>query len=136
MRPFFVALALLAASCSSPFEPADLAGSYAADLYAGRAVPFSYHDGERTINVIADSIILHADGTGRRGGTWEVTEDDVGTTTLVHFTGDLAYTIRGSTIEVRDLCAGVCDLAFRPPLEYLIIGNALVRDDSRWVRRN
>lgn len=134
MRSLCVALALLAASCSSPFEPAELAGTYAADLYAGNELPFSYHDGVRTIRVIADSIVLRADGTGSRSGGWEIIDEDVTTPPFHHFTEELAYTIRGSTLEVRVLCPDVCALVLHPPLEYLIIGNALVRDDSRWVR--
>lgn len=134
MRSLFVALALLAASCSSPFEPAGLAGTYAADLYAGHELPFSYHDGVRTIRVVADSIVLHADGTGSRSGVWEIIDEDDLTPPSQHFTEDLAYTIRGRTLEVRVLCPDVCSLVLHPPLEYLIIGNALVRDDSRWVR--
>ncbi len=138
MRRLLTVLALVgAASCSSPFEPAGLAGTYEASQIAGRAVPFSIHDGERTIHVIADSIILRPDGTGRMGSVVELTDDAPGSPTVVqHFTGELVYEIRGSTLEVTDVsCTDICSLALVPPLEYLIVGSSLIRDNSSWQRR-
>ena len=66
-RRFCLALAGLAlTACEAPLAPADVAGTYALVAYAGHALPQSLSAVDVGHTIVADTLVLRADGTG----TW------------------------------------------------------------------
>lgn len=136
MRRLLVVLALVGtASCSSPFEPAELAGTYTATRLAGQPLPFTYNVGVESYYVIADSLILRADGTGRFGTAMEVVNLELDTRTMVRNTDEFVYAIDGSTLLVRDASCEICAMIALPADEYRIMDGRLIRGDSYWQKR-
>lgn len=135
MRRLLAVFALVgAASCSSPFEPAELAGTYTATRLAGHALPFTYNAGVKSYYVIADSVILRPDGTGRFGTATEVVDMELDTRTLVRDTREILYSINGSTLVITT-CNNIC-ATLDYNLKYRIVDGQLIRGDSYWQKRS
>lgn len=117
----------VAASCSSPFEASELAGTYTAYQIRGESLPYTYSiiDAKR-ITLIADSVILRPDGTGRFGRTSEIVDQKLGTSEIERMTLEFAYTIDGSTLDVHEPCHTACIDLTPWSMQYLIVGDKLM----------
>lgn len=134
MRRLLALLGLVGAvSCSSPFEPVELAGIYTVRQIAGNALPLTYVIGERETTLIADSVFLRPDGTGRFGRTLEI--EELGTQSTQRITMEFAYSIDGRTLTLHQPdCSTVCDLGLWS-IDYHIWNGKLVIGDMIMEKR-
>ncbi|HJU70181.1 MAG TPA: hypothetical protein VJ650_18240 [Gemmatimonadaceae bacterium] len=120
------ALALLAA-CDDPLSPRDVAGTYVLRSVRGTPVPAVFQEAEQSrLHVLADTLRLHADGTGME--TWLLQS------TGVHAWGpdrrqrSLRFEIRRGRIEATYLCGPAENCAHVVGLRGQLSGSELRAD--------
>ncbi|MBX3175309.1 MAG: hypothetical protein KF709_12920 [Gemmatimonadaceae bacterium] len=110
------------AGCADPLSPRDVAG-----VYALRTIPPSVMDGGDVLRLLADTLVLHADGTGERRSSLERTLADSPVPVIEVLFSDLTYRLKGRFVGVEPV-PGPCEACAGgplPPLRFEFLGRAL-----------
>lgn len=101
-------------ACSDSFGPADIAGAYALAVQDGKPLPVLLHSGPTMdVLLVSETLLFHADGTGRRSATMEERRAG-GETVMVHSERTFTYDVVEGRIEVAMFC-GPTELCSPPP---------------------
>ena len=117
-RAALLAIVLLA-GCGEPLGPEDVAGTYVLRSIAGEPLPaVSLASGDGTFRIVADTLRLRADGTGRRLTTAEIElavapagEDGQ---EVVRGERALRFRVVGARVEIEYVC-GINEMCVAPP---------------------
>lgn len=140
MRTLLLIPAFVLLGCSSPLAPGDVSGVYLMVQFQGSALPASFTEGDRTIRVLADTVILRSDGTGRQIMVQETTSQGGAQVEVDSWIYEGSYEMHGR--EVRWPYAPCppnanCITPAKPP-RLTVMGNLLIASEEsgrQYVRR-
>lgn len=136
-------LAVLAAGCRESLSPFAVAGTYVLERVGDAPVPtVIFTDSRGTVRVIADTLVLGADGRGRFISVQTIEPEGAsGPGAPMRVESDLRFDIVGSMVEITYVCppsalclAGPHLIARRRSL-WLIVEETLASDALRYYRR-
>lgn len=109
-----------AGACTDPLAPEAVAG-----VYVRGPGGYSYGPDDAASRVVADTIFLHAGGSGVRRTYLE--RPTMGPLPTIEMQAlDFAYTVDGREVSVAYRCPDVCALVARPPVRFDLWGGVLI----------
>lgn len=132
MRRLLLIPALALLGCSNPLAPGDVSGVYLMVQFQGSPLPASFTEGDRTISVLADTVILRSDGTGRQIAVWETTSQGGAQVEVASQIYEGRYELRGREVRwAYESCpSGLdCITPAKPP-RLTVMGNLLIASEE------
>lgn len=120
----------VAVACTESTGPAEI-GTYTLHSIAGEEVPSVFLDGDfSTLRILADTLILWEDGTGRETWLYESTDKTAGSDTSYTVTDNLEYSVTNGRIEIAYECHDFAICAAPPHLAGVFTDSGLEFDLS------